>query len=384
MEQHAQAIDQTLAESESDLTAHQSLDRIVYALFCARFLFLFAGVAFFAWEMFETLIEGNEFSPESAVEIALASFVAPTLVWFGSKWAAGLVKQANINQNKLVTANQVAQREITERKQAEDALKAIADELTRTNDELAIEISERKRFEEALKEHARDLERSNADFAQFAYIASHDLQEPLRMVSSYTQLLARRYEGRLDADADEFIGFAVDGVTRMQRLINDLLEYSRVGTNGKVAEPTDSNQAFANATANLRAAIEESGATVTHDDLPTVEADPFQLTQLFQNLVGNAIKFQRDCAPCVHVSAQHEGSEWVFSVQDNGIGIDPEYGERVFAIFQRLHTREEYAGTGIGLAICKKIVERQGGRIWVQSEPGEGSIFKFTVSATGS
>ena len=204
------------------------------------------------------------------------------------------------------------------------------------------------------------------------------------MVSSYTQLLARRYKGKLDSDADEFIGFAVDGVTRMQGLINDLLEYSRIGTRASVSESTDSNQAFANATANLRAAIEESGATVTHDDLPTVEVDPFQLTQLFQNLIGNAIKFRRDFAPCVHVSAQREGSEWAFSVRDNGIGIDPEYTVRVFAIFQRLHTREEYAGTGIGLAICKKIVERQGGRIWVDSEPGEGSIFTFTVSATRS
>lgn len=688
MRQHAQTIDHLLEEPESDLTAQQSLERLAFMLLGARFLFLFAGVAFLAWEVFQALLERNSLSLESAFEIAMASIIAPTLVWFGSKWAEGLVKQATINQGKLLAANQVAQQEITERKQADEALKKseeiesqlaeigrivsssvnideiyerfakkihtvipfdrcaislvdqehgaitttylagtdvpelqpgtpyplagsilgeivrtrsgmvthlnennsedlirrfpqlafslevglrsllavpliskdevvgilnlrskepdaytqrdlelaerignqiagaivnsqlyaqrkqaeealrqseatnrallnaipdmmvrmdkdgvyldvmppqdfpmyispdgivgknirdmlpeevaersmqqlgaalrtgetqviefqlpvmpgsdemgdyegryvacgedevliiirniserkraeaklsmIAAELARTNDELAIENSERIHFEEALREHASELERSNADLAQFAYIASHDLQEPLRMVSSYTQLLARRYKGKLDSDADEFIGFAVDGVTRMQGLINDLLEYSRVGTRASVSESTDSNQAFANATANLRAAIEESGATVTHDDLPTVEVDPFQLTQLFQNLIGNAIKFRRDFAPCVHVSAQREGSEWAFSVRDNGIGIDPEYTVRVFAIFQRLHTREEYAGTGIGLAICKKIVERQGGRIWVDSEPGEGSIFTFTVSATRS
>jgi PAS domain S-box-containing protein len=246
------------------------------------------------------------------------------------------------------------------------------------------DITELKGAEEELKRTAAELARSNRELEQFAYVASHDLQEPLRMMSSYTQLLAQRYQGQLDADADEFIAYAVDGANRMQRLINDLLSYSRVGTRGKGFEPTDCTAVLDQTLANLKAAIEESGAVVTHDPLPTVMADNLQLVQLFQNLIGNAIKFHGEEPPRVHVSAEQKGNEWVFSVRDNGMGIDPQYAERIFVIFQRLHTREEYPGTGIGLAICKKIVECHGGRIWVELQPGIGSTFYFTIPIGGN
>ncbi|MBU6401622.1 MAG: PAS domain S-box protein, partial [Verrucomicrobia bacterium] len=243
----------------------------------------------------------------------------------------------------------------------------------------ARDVTERKRAEERLKQTAAELARSNAELERFAYVASHDLQEPLRMVTSYLQLLARRYQGQLDANADEFIGFAVDGANRMKTLINDLLDYSRVGTRGKPFAPTDTEAVLARALANLSVAVCDSGATVTHDSLPTVKADDVQLTQLFQNLIGNAIKFRGAAPPVIHVSAVRVPGAWQFAVRDNGIGIDPQFNERIFIIFQRLHTSQEYSGTGIGLAICKKIVERHGGRLWVESAPGRGSTFFFTL-----
>lgn len=203
------------------------------------------------------------------------------------------------------------------------------------------------------------------------------------MVSSYTQLIARRYRGKLGEDADEFIGYAIDGVTRMQQLINDLLAYSRVRTKGKEFEPTDCEDVVEKVLANLHAAVGESGATITHDALPVVTADAWQLIQLFQNLIGNAIKFHGETPPRVHLSAERKDQEWVFSVRDQGIGIEPEYTDRIFLIFQRLHSRTEYPGTGIGLAICQRIVERHGGRIWVESRPGEGSTFYFTIPVRG-
>ena len=243
----------------------------------------------------------------------------------------------------------------------------------------SFDITKQRRAEEESRLTLADLERSNKELEQFAYVASHDLQEPLRMVSSYTQLLARRYQGQLDAAANEFIAYAVDGANRMQKLINDLLAYSRVGTRAKALAATDCTAVLDQALANLKAAIETSGAVVTHDPLPTVMHDNLLLVQLFQNLIGNAMKFHVEMPPRIHVSAGQKGDEWVFAVRDNGIGIDPQYAERIFTIFQRLHTREEYAGTGIGLAICKKIVERRGGRIWVESQPGRGSTFYFTI-----
>ena len=245
------------------------------------------------------------------------------------------------------------------------------------------DITTRRMAEAHLLQKVDELYRSNEELGQFAYIASHDLQEPLRMVASYTQLLSRRYKGKLDSDADEFIAFAVDGASRMQRLIQDLLTYSRVGTKGKDLLDTSSEEALQQALMNLRGAIEESGALVTHDPLPAVLADDMQLIQLFQNLVGNAIKYQRPGVPRVHVSAARNGAKkWTFAVQDNGLGIDSQYFEKIFGMFQRLHKREEFAGTGIGLAICKKIVERHGGSISVESEPGQGSTFRFSLEGS--
>ncbi|PYU36485.1 MAG: hypothetical protein DMG31_00800 [Acidobacteria bacterium] len=225
-----------------------------------------------------------------------------------------------------------------------------------------------------------ELKRSNDELEQFAYVASHDLQEPLRMVASYTQLLAKRYKGRLDPDADEFIAYAVDGSNRMQGLIQDLLAYSRAGAIGEALREISSEKALKEALANLRGTIEESGAVVTHDALPAITTDDTQLAQIFQNLVGNAIKYHGPEVPHVHVSAtKNGGKEWIFSVRDNGMGIDPQYFERIFILFQRLHGRTEFKGTGIGLAICKKILERLGGRIWVESQPEKGSTFYFAL-----
>jgi PAS domain S-box-containing protein len=243
------------------------------------------------------------------------------------------------------------------------------------------DITSRKTAEAHLLLKVDELNRSNVELGQFAYIASHDLQEPLRMVASYTQLLARRYKGKLDADADEFISFAVDGASRMQRLIQDLLAFSRVGTKGSDLLKISSEEALQQALVNLRGAIEECGAQITHDVLPAVMADETQLIQLFQNLVGNAIKYQSPGVPRVHISAvMNRERKWTFSVKDNGLGIDPQYFERIFGMFQRLHKREEFAGTGIGLAICKKIVERHGGNISVESQPGKGSTFQFALA----
>jgi PAS domain S-box-containing protein len=242
------------------------------------------------------------------------------------------------------------------------------------------DITERKKSEEHLVKTVGELKRSNDELQQFAYVSSHDLQEPLRMVTSYTQLLAGRYKGRLDSDADEFIAFAVDGCNRMQGLIKDLLAYSRAGTNGKALHEVSAENALKEALANLRATIDQSGAVVTHDALPAIRTDETQLTQVFQNLVGNAIKYHGAEVPQVHVSAtKNGGNEWTFSVRDNGLGIDPQYFERIFILFQRLHGRDEFEGTGIGLAICKKILERLGGRIWVESQPKKGSTFYFAL-----
>jgi signal transduction histidine kinase len=231
-----------------------------------------------------------------------------------------------------------------------------------------------------LEMKARELARSNEELQQFAYVASHDLQEPLRMVSSYTQLLGRRYGDKLDGDAREFMEFIVDGAARMKQLIEDLLAFSRVGTRGHGFEEVASEDALAKALVNLRVAAQASAAIVTHGDMPVVVADGGQLVQIFQNLVGNAIKFHGDAPPRIHVAGEEREQVWVFTVKDNGIGLDTQYSDRIFMMFQRLHNKTEYPGTGIGLAICKKIVDRHGGRIWVESQPGQGCTFGFTLA----
>ena len=271
----------------------------------------------------------------------------------------------------LFLAAIVVRQEIERRARAEEGVREL-------NAGLEKRVAERT---EELAERARDLARSNSELQQFAYVASHDLQEPLRMVASFTQLLAKRYGDKLDDDARDFINYAVDGATRMQTLISDLLSYSRVGTQARPFESTDCDAVLERVLVNLRLAIDESGATIVQDPLPVVLGDPQQIGQLFQNLIANAIKFRGTQPPCVQIHAQRHGSDWCISIRDNGIGVAPEQADRIFVIFQRLHTKTEYPGTGIGLAVCKKIVERHGGRIWVESNPGAGSAFCFTLPA---
>jgi len=245
---------------------------------------------------------------------------------------------------------------------------------------MAIGIEEnRRQVEEALAERARELARSNQELEQFAYVASHDLQEPLRMIASYVQLLVKRYGDKLDGEAKEFIGYVVNGVSRMQILINDLLAYSRVGTHGKAFEPVDCEAVLKQALDSLQLTIRETGAQINQGHLPTVMGDSIQLGQLLQNLLGNAIKFRGKLPPHIHIEAKQNETEWLFAIRDNGIGIESKYFEQIFVIFRRLHSSEQYPGTGIGLAFCKKIVEKHGGRIWVESTPGKGTTFFFTL-----
>jgi hypothetical protein len=254
-------------------------------------------------------------------------------------------------------------------------------ELEAANTQLQTEIAERRIADENLRRAAEDLSRSNRDLEQFAYVASHDLQEPLRAVSGYIQLLQQRYADKLDEKALQYIDGAVDGALRMQTLITDLLAFSRVGTRERTIAWCDLSTALASALENLRVGIREADAKISSDPLPKLNVDSTQISLLLQNLIGNAIKFRSEHAPAIHIGAKKRQKEWLFWVKDNGIGISPQYTERIFMIFQRLHTRRKYPGTGIGLAICKKIVERHGGKIWVESIPEKGSTFYFTIPA---
>ncbi len=284
-------------------------------------------------------------------------------------------------------------RDVTERKQADEAqqranLKVLVQQRTReleaANARLQIEIAERQRAQETLQQTAEELRRSNLDLEQFAYVASHDLQEPLRAVGGYVKLLQRRFPDKVDPKALEFIAGAADGAARMEQLITDLLDFARVGTRGGAFHPASLDALLDNALRNLQSSITAAGARVTHDHLPSLPVDATQIMQVFQNLVANAIKFRSELPPQIHISAESQPRRWVFSVRDNGIGIHPQYFQRIFQIFQRLHTRKQYPGTGIGLAICKRIVERHGGSIWVQSQPGQGSTFYFSIPTPSS
>ena len=252
-------------------------------------------------------------------------------------------------------------------------------ELEHTNDLLRQEIVVRTRAEESLQQQARVLARTNGELQQFAYVSTHDLREPLRKVRSYTELLERRYQGQLDEKADKYINYIVGGATRMQTLITDLLAYLKIGDEELSLQSTDLNQIVDNVLHDLDMMVQENSAVITYDPLPTVQADASQMTHLLQNLLSNAIKFRGEEPPTIHISAERQNGEWLFAVADNGIGLEAEFAERVFVIFQRLHTKEEYPGTGIGLAISKKVVENHNGRIWLESQPNQGTIFYFTL-----
>ena len=268
------------------------------------------------------------------------------------------------------------EKEAAVRKQAEETIRKSHEELEAKVKQRTAELESANKD---LERHAEELTRINTKLERFAYVASHDLKEPLRMVSSYAQLLSRRYKGRLDVDADAFIDYLIDGTARMKDLIDALLRYSWHGAGARTIETVDCEQILHVTLKSLATVIDEKLATVTHDPLPTLRADAIQFAQLFQNLLGNALKFHGDTPPRVHISAERRGQEWRFSVQDNGIGIEAQYAERIFVIFQRLNHREEYPGTGMGLAICREIVAEHGGRIWVESKPGKGSTFYFTI-----
>ena len=246
-----------------------------------------------------------------------------------------------------------------------------------------LDITERKAIERSLEKHVQELARSNAELRQFTYVASHDLQEPLRMISSYSQLISKRYKGRLDPDADEFIGFIVQSIANMKALLDDLLEYGRLGFRGRQFREDETKKALDQAIRNLKHSIQESGAVIEVGEMPVLYADHAQITQVFQNFISNAIKFRRQTSPRIVIAAEILGNEWRFSIKDNGIGIEDAYFEKIFEIFQRLHNRNTYPGTGIGLAICKKIIENHNGRIWVESVLDKGSTFYFTIPFTG-
>ncbi|MBZ5657392.1 MAG: response regulator [Acidobacteriia bacterium] len=329
-------------------------------------------------EVAQTAEEFTDLVRRNSYDVILADYKLPT--WNGME-SVEVLRRERLDVPVIVVSGSLGELTAVECIKQGAADYVLKDHLAHLPEKVRRAIQD-KRLRDEHKQTLAELARSNQDLEQFAYVASHDLQEPLRMVATYTQLLAERYRGQLDDNADKYIHYAVDGALRMQVLVQDLLTFSRIGRQAADLQNTDCNAVLETAVKNLRAAVDESGVRVRHDVLPTVMADGSQLLQVFQNLIGNAIKFRGPEPPAIHVSASKQGREWVFSVADNGIGIAPEDAEIVFVIFKRLHTRAEYPGSGIGLAICKKIIERQGGRIWVESQPGRGSTFKFTLPAT--
>lgn len=336
-------------------------------------------------------LRGGGFSPEADVaqtekmfvedvrrniyDIVLADYSLPS--WNGMA-TVDLLRQEGLDIPVILVSGFLGEAKAVECIKEGAADYVLKDHLPRLPEAVRRAITEKKLREEN-RHSQQELARSNRDLEQFAYVASHDLQEPLRMVATYTQLLAERYQGKLDENADKYIHYVVDGALRMQTLVRDLLAFSRVGRQGGSAALINCEAALELALKNLEAAIKESDARIEFERLPAIMGEASQLTQLFQNLIGNAIKFRGPESPVIHVTAEQSGREWCFAVTDNGIGIAPEHAELIFAIFKRLHTREEYPGSGIGLAICKKIVEQHGGRIWVESQPGRGCTFKFTL-----
>jgi PAS domain S-box-containing protein len=282
----------------------------------------------------------------------------------GTRFWANVIITALYDQNGQLCGFGKVTRDLTERKQAEETMRQLNASL-----------------EQRVAERTAELRRSLEEVEQFAYVASHDLQEPLRMVTSFVQLLAQRYQNKFDAEAQQFISYAVEGAQRMKALIDDVLAYSRIGTQRKPYDAVDCNIVLKRTLHDLQSRIAASSAVVHADSLPLVLGDEFQVGQLFQNLLSNALKFRNEESPWVHISAKRDGGQWVFAICDKGIGIESQYFERIFQMFQRLHTRQEYPGTGVGLAICKKIVEQHGGRIWVESELGKGATFLFTLPA---
>jgi signal transduction histidine kinase len=323
----------------------------------------------------QTAADFTESIRKNQYDIILADYNLPN--WNGME-TVGLLRREAMDIPVVLVSGYLGELKAVECIKQGAADYVLKDQLVRLPESVNRALREKKMREEN-KRFQDELARSNRDLEQFAYVASHDLQEPLRMVATYTQLLAERCKGKLDDQGEKYIHYAVDGAMRMQTLIRDLLAFSRVGREGTEASPTDLNAVVEEALRNLEAARQESGAQVLFEGLPEIPADRLQLVQLFQNLIGNAIKFRGPEAPVIRVTAEKKAAEWSFTVADNGIGIAPEHAEIVFVIFKRLHTRTEYPGSGIGLSICKKIVENHGGRIWVESQPGKGSAFHFTL-----
>ncbi|HZQ70790.1 MAG TPA: ATP-binding protein [Terriglobales bacterium] len=323
----------------------------------------------------QTAAEFSELIKKNSYEVVLADYKLPG--WNGME-SVEIVRREGLDIPVILVSGALGELTAVECIKQGAADYILKDHLARLPGSVRRAIRETKLRQEH-RQSQDDLARSNRDLEQFAYVASHDLQEPLRMVATYTQLLEERYGSKLDAEANRYIHYAVDGALRMQKLVQDLLAFSRVGRQGETLESTDCNLVLQVALENLDAARKESGAIIQSCHLPVLIADRSQLVQVFQNLIGNAIKFRGSEPPWIQVRAELIGKEWVFSVADNGIGIAPEHADSVFVIFRRLHARTEYPGNGIGLSICKKIVEQHGGRIWVESQVGHGSTFRFTL-----